>query len=48
MRKSVANGKSLSEVIALAGGKLEVEQILRGGEDVHPGCITRYEPTQRR
>ena len=31
---SIANGKSLSEVIELSGGKLEVEQILRGGEDV--------------
>jgi len=31
--ESVANGKPLSEVIALSGGKLEVEQILRGGED---------------
>lgn len=31
--ESLVNGKPLSEVIALAGGKLEVEQILRGGED---------------
>jgi di/tricarboxylate transporter len=31
--ESIANGKPLSEVIALSGGKLEVEQILRGGED---------------
>ncbi len=31
--ESIINEKPLSEVIALAGGKLEVEQILRGGED---------------
>ena len=31
--ESLINGMPLSEVIALSGGKLEVEQILRGGEN---------------